>query len=305
MWVNVMLDKFSGISDFFKNVFGENFFESLRSITIVDIIDILLLSVFLFYIYRFIRSRRAGTLAIGLGLVIAVLFLSVIFNMRAIKYILQNFYQVGLIAFIIIFQSDLRAGLERVGTTSIRNFKPVSEAEIKATKNTITIVSETAEKLSGKKIGALIVIERKTRLGDYLSQGVIINADLSVELLGNVFFDKAPLHDGAVIIRENRLYAAGCYLPLSTSDLSKELGTRHRAALGLSEQSDALIIVVSEETGIISVASNGELTRNFNSVSLRELLMSQLLPENTAVRKIGKGIKHISSRKNDDETEGK
>ena len=305
MWVNVMLDKFSGISDFFKNVFGENFFESLRSITIVDIIDILLLSVFLFYIYRFIRSRRAGTLAIGLGLVIAVLFLSVIFNMRAIKYILQNFYQVGLIAFIIIFQSDLRAGLERVGTTSIRNFKPVSEAEIKATKNTITIVSETAEKLSGKKIGALIVIERKTRLGDYLSQGVIINADLSVELLGNVFFDKAPLHDGAVIIRENRLYAAGCYLPLSTSDLSKELGTRHRAALGLSEQSDALIIVVSEETGIISVASNGELTRNFNSVSLRELLMSLLLPENTAVRKIGKGIKHISSRKNDDETEGK
>ena len=210
-----------------------------------------------------------------------------------------------LIAFIIIFQSDLRAGLERVGTTSIRNFRPVSEAEIKATKNTITIVSETAEKLSGKKIGALIVIERKTRLGDYLSQGVIINADLSVELLGNVFFDKAPLHDGAVIIRENRLYAAGCYLPLSTSDLSKELGTRHRAALGLSEQSDALIIVVSEETGIISVASNGELTRNFNSVSLRELLMSQLLPENTAVRKIGKGIKHISSRKNDDGTEGK
>ncbi len=293
-----MLDKFSGIVDFFKNVFGENFFVSLKSITLVDVVDILLLSVFLFYIYRFIRSRRAGTLAIGLGLVIAVLLLSVIFNMRAIKYILQNFYQVGLIAFIIIFQADLRAGLERVGTTSIRNFKPVSEAEIKATKSTIAVVSETAEKLSGRKIGSLIVLERKTRLGDYLSQGVIINGDLTVELLGNIFFDKAPLHDGAVIIRENRLYAAGCYLPLSTSDLSKELGTRHRAALGLSEQSDAIVIVVSEETGTISVACNGELTRNYNSVSLRDLLQKLLLPENTAVRKIGKGIMHIGSRKN-------
>ncbi len=300
-----MFDQFSGVGDFFREVFGENFLTSVRSITLVDIVDILLLSVFLFYIYRFIRARRAGTLAVGLGLVIAVLLLSVIFNMRAIRYILQNFYQVGLIAFIVIFQADLRAGLERVGTTSLKNFRPVSEADIRETEQMASVVAETAGKLSGSKVGALIVIERETKLGDYLSQGVIVNAELSSELLCNIFFDKAPLHDGAVIIRDNKLHAAGCYLPLSLADVNKELGTRHRAALGLSEQSDALVIVVSEETGTISAAMDGELTRNYNSVSLRALITDYMIAETGAVQRIGKGIRGIGTRRNSEKPEDK
>lgn len=290
---------------FFADMFGENFLNIVKSIKFVDVIDILLLSVFLFSVYKFIRARRAGTLAIGLLLIIALLLLSIIFNMRAIKYILQNFYQVGLIAFIIIFQADLRAGLERVGTTSIKNFKPNTDADYKAVVNMAEILSESADKLSREKTGALIVLERETKLGDYLSQGTIINAELSDELIRNVFYDKAPLHDGAVIIRDRKLYAAGCYLPLSQADVNKELGTRHRAAIGLSESSDALVIVVSEENGTISAAFGGTLMRNFNKTSLNGIILKYMIPEESTVKKLRHGIKSKLRRNKDTGKEDK
>ena len=209
----------------------------------------------------------------------AVLFISMIFNMRALNFILENFFQVGMIALIVIFQSDLRAALERFGSTKIKGFRGITETDAKAIINAAEVISEAADALSKTKTGALIAIERSTKLGEHLSHGVILNAELSSLLIRNIFFNKAPMHDGAMIIREKRIYAAGCYLPLSNADVNKDLGTRHRAALGLSEVSDSIVIVVSEETGTISVAVDGELARNFTQETLKKEIMKYLLPD--------------------------
>ncbi len=265
----------------------------------VDLIDIIILSIILFYVYRFIRQRRAVRLARGVLIFLAVLLLSVIFNMRALNYILENFFQVGMIALIIIFQSDLRAALERFGSTKIKNFRGTTEGEAKAIIHTAEQISEAAESLSKTKTGALIAIERSTKLGEHLSHGIIINAEMSSLLIRNVFFNKAPMHDGAMIIRDRRIYAAGCYLPLSNADVNKDLGTRHRAALGLSEVSDAIVIVISEETGTISVAMDGELERDFTAESLKNKIMKYMLPQDNSKRVGGeKNLKkHIKAEK--------
>lgn len=245
----------------------------------VDFVDIVILSIILFYVYKFIRQRRAVRLARGVLIVMAVLFISMIFNMRALNFILENFFQVGMIALIVIFQSDLRAALERFGSTKIKGFRGITETDAKAIINAAEVISEAADALAKTKTGALIAIERSTKLGEHLSHGVILNAELSSLLIRNIFFNKAPMHDGAMIIREKRIYAAGCYLPLSNADVNKDLGTRHRAALGLSEVSDSIVIVVSEETGTISVAVDGELARNFTQETLKKEIMKYLLPD--------------------------
>jgi len=190
------------------------------------------------------------------------------------KYILEHFYQVGLIAIIVIFQSDLRAALEKVGNSPIKSLrKNFSESERAEVERFADTIAKACDSLSRSKTGALIAIERDTKLGDYLGQGEIVNADISELVIRNIFFNKAPLHDGAMIIRDKRVFAAGCYLPLSTADVNKDLGTRHRAAIGLSEQSDAVVIVVSEETGTISIAMNGHLTSNYNMPSLKQAII--------------------------------
>jgi diadenylate cyclase len=244
----------------------------------VDLVDIVILSIILFYVYKFIRQRRAVRLARGLLIVLVVMLLSVIFNMRALNFILENFFQVGMIAIIVIFQSDLRAALERFGSTKIKDFRGLSESDAKAIVASAEIIAEAADALAKTKTGALIVIERSTKLGEHLSHGVILNADMSSLLIRNVFFNKAPMHDGAMIIRDRRVYAAGCYLPLSNADVNKDLGTRHRAALGLSEVSDAIVVVISEETGTISIAIDGELERGFDAMSLKSEMLKLLLP---------------------------
>ncbi|MBO4321747.1 MAG: diadenylate cyclase CdaA [Clostridia bacterium] len=289
-----MGEKIAELWSKFATVCDKYIFSVLKDITFVDVIDILLLSVILFYVYRFIKERRAAKLAIGILLLSIFLLLSIICNMRAIKYILQTFYQVGFLAVIIIFQTDLRAGLERVGNTPIKGFKSLSNADYVGIVDIAEKLSETAEGLSLTKTGALIIIERNTKLGEYLSQGVIINADLEPLMLRNIFYNKAPLHDGAVIIRDGRIYAAGCFLPLSLAEVAKDLGTRHRAALGLSEVSDAAVIVVSEETGIISLASAGTLERGFDRSSLKQRLIRELLPSEASQN--GHGI--IGRKKN-------
>lgn len=245
---------------------------------LVDLIDIVILSIILFYVYKFIRQRRAVRLARGVIILTGILLLSVIFDMRALNFILENFFQVGMIAIIVIFQSDLRAALERFGSTKISDFRGVSENDAKAIINVAEVISEAAESLAKTKTGALIVVERSTKLGEHLSHGVILNADMSALLIRNIFFDKAPMHDGAMIIRNKRVYAAGCYLPLSNADVNKDLGTRHRAALGLSEVSDAIVIVISEETGTISIAFDGELVRGFDAESLKAEILKYILP---------------------------
>lgn len=258
-----------------------NVLESLRQIGVMDVIDILLLTVVFYFIYRFVRDRRAGKLAIGLLLIMGIMACSEIFHMRAIQFVFQNFYQVGIIAIIIVFQPELRAALEKMGgaapLTTLKGLGSGENRDMVALTHAVDNLCEAVCDLSLDKTGALIVIERSTKLGEYIKPGDEINAVLSPMLLRNLFFNKAPLHDGAVIIRDMRIQAAGCLLPLSTNEeIDKNLGTRHRAGIGITEVSDALVIIVSEETGIISVASGGELKRNFNYNSLKKELLGQL-----------------------------
>ena len=260
--------------------FRDNVWKYLKEISIVDILDIAVLALLLYLVFQFLRDRRAGKLMMGLGIFTAVLIISSLLNMHAVKYILQNFYQIGFIAVVIVFQPELRAALEKIGNSPITSIKGLvaDTSEIEAVTADIDAICEAVGDMSRTKTGALIVIERKTKLGEYMKTGVSINAEISPFLLRNIFFNKAPLHDGAVIIRNHHICAASCFLPLSTmDDIVKELGTRHRAAIGLSEASDAIVIVVSEETGTISMALDGALKRNFNYNSLKQELLGLLV----------------------------
>ena len=207
-----------------------------------------------------------------------------IFDMKAMEFIFSKFYQVGLIAIIIMFQPELRLALENIGNAPISNIKHIAN-DTKTNSyiiSAIDTITETACSLSMEKTGALIVIERDTKLGEHIRTGTLINAQLSPQLLKNVFFNKAPLHDGAVIIRAHRIFAAGCFLPLSTQeDIVQDLGTRHRAAIGMSEASDAVVIVVSEETGTISIALGDELKRGYSKEELHAELTALLGNYNT------------------------
>ena len=300
-----MLERISEYWRIFADLVNRYVIGVIAEMKFVDFVDIIILSIIIFYVYKFIRQRRAVRLARGVIIVLAVLLLSTIFNMRALNFILQNFFQVGMIALIVIFQSDLRAALERFGSTKIKGFRGISETDAKAIINAAETISEAADVLSKTKTGALIAIERSTKLGEHLSHGVILNAEMSTLLIRNIFFNKAPMHDGAMIIRDRRIYAAGCYLPLSNADVNKDLGTRHRAALGLSEVSDAIVIVVSEETGTISVAVDGELTREFSAETLKNEITRYLLPDDNTKRlsvdKKNKKTKRIRREGNNNE----
>lgn len=268
----------NALVSFFQN----NIWKYLKDISFVDIIDIAVLSLLLYLVFQFLKDRRAGKLMMGLGIFSALLVLSTILNMHAVKYILQNFYQIGLIAVVIVFQPELRAALEKVGNSPIRGFRGLvsDTGEAEAVSADVEAICEAVCDMARSKTGALIVIERQTKLGDVMKTGVMINAQISSFLLRNIFFNNAPLHDGAVIIRNHHICAAGCFLPLSTTDdIVRDLGTRHRAAIGMSEASDAIVIVVSEETGTISTAINGTLKRNYNYNLLRQELL-QLLVHN-------------------------
>ena len=258
--------------------------EPLSQIGIIDVIDILILAFLLFCVYRFIRNRRAGKLALGLLLTVLVLVLSTVLKMKAIGFVLQNFYQVGIIAVLIVFQPELRAALEKVGNNPlISKIKDITTGErrqyMSDLSHDVDSICSAVFDMSRAKVGALIVIERKTKLGEYIDTGVTINAQISAELLKNIFFKNAPLHDGAVIIRDMRVYAAGCFLLISEQEgLDNELGTRHRAALGVSEVSDAPVIVVSEETGNVSLAIDGKITRGYDRETLRKTLFNLMVP---------------------------
>ena len=257
------------------------FINQIKAIGISDIIDILLVSVLIYYIYKFIRERRAGKLAVGIGVLALLMMLSNVFEFTVINYLMKNIFQVGLIAAVVIFQPELRSLLENVGGDSIKSLRSIGED--KENQQTLTFINELCEavgEMSMSKTGALIVIEQSTKLGDIISTGTTINADTSSMLLRNIFFNKSPLHDGAVVIRDQRIYAAGCLLPLATkNNITKELGTRHRAAIGASEASDALVLVVSEETGTISLAHKGHMHRGYDVVRLKTKLDSLLVQE--------------------------
>ena len=255
----------------------------IRDMNVIDVIDIAIVAILFYYIYKFIRERRAGKLAAGILILLLVLILSNLLNMHAMQFILHNVFQVGIIAIIIVFQPELRSALEKMGSEPLRGLRSIGEQKSGEKAQTMAMISEVTEAvcdMSLDKTGALIVIERATKLGDIIKSGTVINANPTAFLIRNIFFNKAPLHDGAMIIRDDRLYAAGCFLPLSTNnDIIKDLGTRHRAAIGMSENSDAVVVVVSEETGTISVAVEGQLKRNFSYNSLKAELTGLLVSE--------------------------
>lgn len=266
----------------------------IQNITIVDILDITFLSVVLYYVYRFIRNKRAGKLAGGVVFLFVFLVMCEAVGMRTMQFIFHNIFQVGVIAIVILFQPEFRNMLERMGASPIKGFRNMAggdgdSAVSLAIREVVSAVSEMSE----SKTGALIVFQRNNMLSDIVSTGTVIDAQASAFLIRNIFYNKAPLHDGALIIADYRLYAAGCLLPLSNqSDINKDLGTRHRAALGLSENYDAVVVVVSEETGIISVAYDGNLSRGFTKDSLKQKLNDLLLsPANSYARNIAKNIK--------------
>ncbi|HOJ47626.1 MAG TPA: diadenylate cyclase CdaA [Bacillota bacterium] len=273
--MNNLLEKLTEYIEYIKTL--------TRTIKPIDVVDIIIVAFILYYTMKFVRDRRAGKLLMGIVFLIILLVLSDLLQMRALNFILTNVFSVGLIALIIVFQPELRSALEKMGGESLKGFKGKLDRDEEAIlRSCISEICVAAESLSNSKTGALIVFERGTKLGDVIRTGTIIDAQTSSFLVSNIFYDKAPLHDGAVIIRGGRVYAAGCFLPLSTNnDIVKELGTRHRAGIGMSENSDAVVLIISEETGIISVAVDGDLKRGFSRKTLEEKLTNLLITEET------------------------
>lgn len=245
-----------------------------------DIIDIVLLAAILFFAFRFLKSRKTVAIVIGVLSCLAVMMLARFFELRALYTIFEAILSGGPILLIVLFQPEIRDILERIGTGSLKGIMTFSDRRKKRElyTNVIDNICSAVKDLSADSTGALIVIERTTRLSDIIATGVTINADVNASLLRNLFYNKAPLHDGAVVIAEGRISAAGCFLPLTRrTDLNSELGTRHRAAIGMSETSDAIIIVVSEETGVISIAYDCTLERNITPEELKAFMLENIL----------------------------
>lgn len=242
-----------------------------------DIIDILIMAYIIYKAIGFMRDTRAGQLAKGLVLLVLLYFIANWWKLATLKWVLSRFVDYIIIAIAIIFQPELRRILERMGHTKLMNTQS-SSYDSEPIEDCIDKVSRAAGLMQESKTGALVVFERSTQLGEIIDTGTVINATPSVQMVNNIFFPKSPLHDGALIIRDGRLYAAGCILPLTQrEDLSTQLGTRHRAAIGMTENSDAVVLVVSEETGTISVVVNGQITRGYNAISARAELRKLLL----------------------------
>ncbi len=274
----------------------------IQLIRITDLIDIAIVSVLVYQILKMIRETRAIQLVKGIAILLVVLQVSTWLNFTVINYILRNIMQVGLFMIVVIFQPELRSILERVGRSKVGSLIDFSSIQIgeDQMQNIIEELVNATVNMSQTKTGALIVLERKIKLGDVTDSGAMLNAEITAALLENIFVPNTPLHDGAVIIRNDRIYSAGCVLPLtSNTNLSRELGTRHRAALGVSEVSDAVVIVVSEETGKISIAINGTLTRNLNGQTLKKAIERALMNEKKASSELDK-IKFIRRIKNEE-----
>lgn len=250
-----------------------------------DIVDILIVAYLIYNIIMLIRKTNSFRLARGILLILIALWLSGVLKLTMFNRLLQKTVELGLIALVIIFQPELRRLLERMGSKTFPSFgsKPL---ETLGMDNVISQTIAACTQLSSTKTGALIVFERRVTLDEQMRSGTTVNSDVTAELLKNIFYPKAPLHDGAVVIRDGRIAAAGCVLPLtSNTNLSPDLGTRHRAGIGMSEHSDAVVVIVSEETGGISIAVDGMLKRRLSAETFEAILRSELLPEEEQQRR--------------------
>ena len=239
-----------------------------------DIVDILLVAYLIYKVINIVRKTNSRNVARGIFLLAVLLVLSYLFGLTMINFLLRRAMELGLIALVILFQPELRRMLERFGSSFVSN-RSLSTPEMETA---IAQCVLACEEMSASRTGALIIFERSIDLGSIMNTGTMIHADITAELIKNLFYNKAPLHDGAVIIQNAKIAAAGCVLPLTQSrNLSKDLGMRHRAGIGLSEQSDAVVVIVSEETGAISLAIDGMLKRHLNAAALTELLHKELV----------------------------
>ena len=271
--------------EFFQNVFV--------GFRLIDVLDIVIVAYLVYKILGFIQETRAQQLVRGLVVLGIVFFLSDFLKLYLLNWLLRNFVTMGLFALIVLFQPELRRGLEQLGRRNIVSgqFRSLDK------ENAIEVVKEivaAVDDFSATRTGALIVFERETMLNDIIETGTIVDARISVRLLGNLFYEGSPLHDGAVIIRGDRIHAASCVLPLTEKkNIGRNLGTRHRAGLGVSEVSDALVIVVSEGTGVISVAENGNFRRFMDLKSVEKILLGVYMPQEETFReRMTRTLKH-------------
>ncbi len=272
--------------------------QHLRLITVFDVIDIILVAALIFYILRLVKGTTAEYLLKGVLVLFGALLLSDLLRLNIINYLLSSIFQIGILAIVVLFQPELRNMLHKFGTTHhLKLFRSQEKDDTQTIRLAIANIVEAASAMSSTRTGALIVFQKEDSVTSVANSGTAIDAETTAELIKNIFYPKSPLHDGAVIITGGRIRAAGCILPLSANlNISKELGTRHRAALGMSEAYDSLSLVVSEENGYISLASGGVLKRRLSPENLERILCDQLLPKADADQRIGiidwmKGLK--------------
>lgn len=288
--------------DFFDGILSV-----LSTLKFIDILDVLILTYVVYMALKLIRETRAGQLIKGILLLVVGYFFASLIQLKAVTFILKQTLSIGFLAMIILFQPELRRALEKAGRTSfgISFFglgQTTSELKQKWTP-AITAICDSCVELSASCTGALIVVERQVKLGEQIETGTIMNAVPSKEVFGNIFYPKTPLHDGAVIMRDGIILAAACFLPKPQKDelINKKLGSRHRAAIGMSENSDAVVIVVSEETGQISVAINGVLTRDYTHEKLKTLLENEIFNDKTEIAIGRKKLTSDDTEKGDSE----
>lgn len=276
------------VGSLLRNSFGATLSEVINVIShpkLADIIDIIIVAFLVYEVITLVKQTRAAQLMKGILVLFFAFFGSAVFQLRTLNFLLQQVLQFGALALVVIFQPELRRALEQMGRTNIFSFSffkthTVDEQVREQWQTAIATVCDAVEQMSDSRTGALIVFERRSNLGEIIKTGTVLNADINVEAIGTIFYEGTPLHDGAVVVRDARIKAAGCVLPLSANlEISKDMGTRHRAALGMSENSDAICVVVSEETGIVSLAKNGVLIRRLDRQNLFSLLKSELVPE--------------------------
>lgn len=266
---------------FFKSV-GEAIMKLLQAFGIFDLLDIVLVALAIYYCIKLVRQTRAFHLVKGIVFLGAVYFVVSALKMPATSYLFSHLFGDIVVVMILLFQPEIRQAIESFGRGDFRKVNLFSRGNNYAGdeyRSSASNIAKAAANMSEKKIGALIVVEGKTMLGDVISTGTNVDSAVSSAVIENIFFPKAPLHDGAMIIRDNRILSAGCILPLTQKDISKELGTRHRAAIGITEHSDAVVVIVSEETGAISLANGGTLKRNLTLGELIEQLTEYMAPE--------------------------
>ena len=286
------------ILDFFETNWGDWYIPSVR---FIDIVEIIIIAYLVYQLMVWIKNTKAWMLLKGIIVLGVFILIAAIFKMNTILWIFSNLASTLIVGVIVIFQPELRKVLEQLGQKKIMAalipFDAGKEVKERFTDKTISELVKACFDMGEVKTGALIVIEQEEKLTDYIRTGINVDAILTSQLLINIFEHNTPLHDGAVIVRENRIVAATCYLPLSDNmELSKQLGTRHRAGVGISEQTDSVTIIVSEETGQVSVAQNGRLIRGVNSAKLREILVraqNKQVVDNSKLRHLLKGrMKH-------------